>query len=139
MKSTIVALWITALLLGGCAAWRPTQSAAGASLRVTLTDVVKEDGGAKVRGVVHNDLDQSVEGLRYVVTVYSVKSMSKVLDRWQHQDDTRIAPGGSTAMRLSVQSKQFGGASTTRFGVEAFPVALDGHAVAPPAGWVAAD
>ncbi|MGH7786607.1 MAG: hypothetical protein ACRERC_07055 [Candidatus Binatia bacterium] len=139
MRPTTTALLLAGLLLGGCAAWRSGPLPAGAGLRVTLTDVVNDTGSAKVRGVVHNDLDESVEGVRYVVTVYSTKDMGKVLDRWQQQVDTRIAPGGTSPMRLAVESAQFGGKGTTRFGVEAFPVALDGRAVAPPAGWVAAD
>jgi hypothetical protein len=139
MKPPLAVLWLAALLLGGCALWRPAQLPAGAGLRITLSDAIDGEGTASVRGKVYNDFDQAVEGVRYVVTIYSIKTQGQVLDRWQQQVDTQIPPGGSIPMRLAVESTQFGGKGTTRFGVKAFPVALDGRAVSPPAGWVTPD
>lgn len=139
MRLTLSALCLAALLLGGCAAWRPGQAPQEPGLRVTMTDVVSGEGVATVRGVVASQFDQPVEGLRYVVTIYSTTESGKILDRWQQQVDGTIPAHGSTGMRLQVQSTQFGEKRTTRFGIEAFPVALGGRAVAPPAGWVAAD
>lgn len=109
------------------------------TLSVTTTDVVTDGRLAKVRGKVRSRFKETVDGIRYVVTIYENGATPKVLDRWQRQVSTRIEPGGTVIMRLDVESMYFGRAGSTRFGIEAFPVALGDQPMPPPAGWVGTD
>jgi len=108
-------------------------------LSVTTTDVTTDGRIAKVRGKVRNRFGATVDGMRYVVTIYEDGATPKVLDRWQRRVDTRIEPGGTVMMRLDVESMYFGRAGRTRFGIEAFPVALGDKTMPLPAGWVGTD
>ncbi|MGH7786608.1 MAG: hypothetical protein ACRERC_07060 [Candidatus Binatia bacterium] len=108
-------------------------------LSVTTTDVTTDGRIAKVRGKVRSRFKETVEGVRYLVTIYEDGATQKVLDRWQRRVDTRIEPGGTIMMRLDVESMYFGRAGRTRFGIEASPAALGDQPVPPPNGWVGTD
>jgi hypothetical protein len=108
-------------------------------LSVTTTDVTSDGRIAKVRGKVRSRFKETVDGVRYVVTIHENGPTPRVLDRWQRQVDTRIEPGGTIMMRLDVESMYFGRAGTTRFVIEAFPVALGDETIPPPPGWVGTD
>jgi hypothetical protein len=105
-------------------------------LQISTTDVTTSSQIAKVRGRVENRFDQPVNGIRYVVTIYSTGPPPKVLGRWQREVDTSLDPGEGKAMSLDVESMYFGQSGTTRFRIDAQPVKLGDQDMPLPEGWV---
>ena len=104
-------------------------------LHVQTNDVVSDGHIAKVRGSVTNGYGESVEGVRYLVSIYEDGPTPAVLDRWQYEVDTTIEPGDRRMMRLDIESMYWGRSGRTRFNIEATPVKVGGKDVPPPAEW----
>ena len=145
-----LAVAAAAALLWGCAEQKDTSVEAARSyirevggedvkhagrLEVSTSDLTTDGHVAKVRGGVVNKFDQQVDGIRYIVTIYENGPSAKVLDRWQHEADTTIEPGGRAPMRLDVESQYFGAIWGARFTIQAAPIKLAGQAYPPPDGW----
>jgi hypothetical protein len=123
--------------IAGCSAASPAGVAAPAGgLRIRTTDVQVTGQVAKVRGEVKNTYDQPVQGIRYLVKLWETTGDEpRLLDTYQHEVDTTVAPGESKMMRLDVESIYLERTGTTRFTVEAIPKKLGGHELPPPQGW----
>jgi hypothetical protein len=145
-----LAVAAVAASLWGCAAQkdtsveaaRPPVRAAGGKdskraglLQVSVSDFIIDGRIGRIRGAVANTFDQPIEGIRYVVTIYESEQPAKILDRWQSETDTTLAPGERVPMRLDVDSASFGTDLKARFTVQATPVKLAGQPVPPPENW----
>jgi hypothetical protein len=109
---------------------------AGRVLLVQTTGVVTDGRIAKIRGRVQNLSDKPVEGIRYTVKIVAMNGdPQRVLDTFQEEVDTCVAPSESAAMRLDVESMYFGSAGPVGFQVLATPRRLGGRDVEPPPGW----
>ena len=104
-------------------------------LQVSTNDVTTDGSFAKVRGLVENRFDDTVHGIRYVVTIYEYGNPPRVLERWQQEVDTSIEPGRRVALRLDVESMYFGRGGTSPFTIDAQPVKLGKKEMPPPEGW----
>lgn len=104
-------------------------------LQVTTNDVTTDGRIAKVRGKVQNKFDETVYGVRYVVTIYHEGTPPRVVDRWQHEVDTTLEPGERSAMSLDVESMYFGSSGRVPFRIDAQPVKLADKDMPPPEGW----
>lgn len=140
-----------AVLLTGCTAQRDSHAetvrnyvrevtgddlkAGGGGLRVATTNVAGGGGIAKVRGTVSNKFDQTVYGIRYVVSIYRQGDPPRLLDRWQHEVDTTLEPDDVSAMSLEVESMYFSGLGPTPFIIDAQPIKLGDQDMPPPEGW----
>src|SRR4030095_3020723 len=71
-----------------------TEGKAPGTLQIAMPNGVTTDGRiAKLRGTVQNKFDEPVYGVRYMVVVFQSGSPPRVLDTWQREVDTVIAPG----------------------------------------------
>ena len=105
-----------------------------ARLRISTNDVTTDGRIAKIRGKIENDFSETVHGVRYVVTIYEHGSPPRVLDRWQDQKDTTIAPGERVTFWLEVDSMYLS-ATGVPMNIEAEPVVLGDKQMPPPEGW----
>jgi hypothetical protein len=104
-------------------------------LQVTTGDVTTDGRIAKVRGSVKNKFDESVYGIRYVVTIYQQGNPPRVLDRWQYEVDTTLEPGERSAMTLDVESMYFGSMGPVPFNIDAQPMKVGSKDMPPPEEW----
>lgn len=104
-------------------------------LQVSTNDVTSDGRVAKVRGTVENKFDQTVYGVRYVVTIYEYGSPPRVVDRWQREVDTTIEPGRRVMMRMDVEGMYFGRQGASPFNIDAQPVKVGDKEMPPPEGW----
>ena len=110
-------------------------AARAGGLQITTTDVTTDGRIAKMRGKVSNRYGETVEGVRYLVTIYDRSTPPKVLQRVRREVDTTLAPGQRKMMSLDVESMYFGMTGGGPFTIEASPVTLAGREVPPPEGW----
>lgn len=111
------------------------MKASAGGLRVTTNDVTTDGRVAKVRGRVQNKYDETVYGIRYMVTLYEYGDTLRVVDRWQREVDTTLQPGQGSMMRLDVESMYFGRSGASPFTIEAQPIKLGDKEMPPPEGW----
>ncbi|MEO8603012.1 MAG: hypothetical protein ABI629_10590 [bacterium] len=102
-------------------------------LRVTVGDVTTDGRYAHMRGTVENRYDQPVDGIRYLIEIFTAGESTKVLDSWQREVTTSLGPGERKRVSLDVTSMYFG--SSGAFDVIATPVKLGGKDMPPPPGW----
>jgi len=134
---TVAAL---AALLAACTAHKADEPAAkkkGPPTRLLIhaTGTEYKDHTTIIQGTVENPFDETVHGVRYVVTVFRHGGSLQVLDLWQREDlDTTIGAGKSVPMTLNVVSAHLRSRSA-RFRIEAQPVKLGSKSMPPPKGW----
>ena len=102
-------------------------------LRISTNSVTTDGRIAKMRGLVTNNYEEPVVGVRYVVTIYD--DAGDPLDVWRHEVDTTIAPGDRKMMRLDVESMYWGRTGGTRFEIVPNPVKVGERDVSPPPDW----
>jgi ankyrin repeat protein len=85
---------------------RAQHAADAGGLEVFTTDLVTDGRFAKIRGSVRNRLSEPVEGVRYVIRLFSGDG-ARLLQTLHYDTDTTIAPGDTTPLRLDVESMYF--------------------------------
>jgi hypothetical protein len=102
-------------------------------LQVSANGVTTDGRIGKLRGTVQNKFDETVYGVRYIVTIYRAGNPPRVLDRWQHEVDTTLDPGQRAPMTLDIESMYLTGSG--QFLLDARPVKLGSKEMPPPEGW----
>ncbi len=116
----------------------PASHVAGVTfpfLQVTTTGVQTDGRFAKIRGRVTNPYDETVEGVRYLVSIGSQTGGgdARELDRVKVESDVTIEPYGGTPMRLDVSSMYLGLPGNAPIVIVAFAKKVGGRDVPVPA------
>jgi ankyrin repeat protein len=114
-------------------ALRQETAAATNRLRVFTSSLLTDGRFLKIRGRLDNEYPEPVHGVRYRVAIL-LRDARRVLDSFiEERPSTVIPAGGSTAIRLDIESGYSG--SEGRFIVEASPMRVGDHELPPPAHW----
>src|SRR5262245_16522259 len=77
-------------------------------LSISTTDVSSDGRIAKIRGRVTNPYKADVDGIRYMIRIFTTGDQPRLLDTFQRESSDNIPPGESTMMRFDVESMYLG-------------------------------
>ena len=104
-------------------------------LQVFVTDQLTDGRNIKIRGLIRNPYNETVEGVRLVLRILTIPGPEgRELDRFQRVLDTRIGPDEQTALRVDAQT-MYAGQSGFGFTLLAFGIRRGGHELPMPPQW----
>ncbi|MBI1815900.1 MAG: hypothetical protein HYR72_13050 [Deltaproteobacteria bacterium] len=101
-------------------------------LEVFTTSLLTDGRNVKVRGKLRNTMAETTHGARLLFRIFS-SGESRPLQTIQEDKDIQLESGGTTALRMDVETMYANG--NFFFVVEAYAKRVGDHDIPPPPGW----
>lgn len=106
-------------------------------LEVFTTGVMTDGRNVNIRGKLRNPMSEPVTGVRLIFKIYGggVGTTEPPCDSFQEEKAIQIPSGGTTALRMDVETMYAGSSGGGSFRIEAYAKRVGDRDIAPPPGW----
>jgi len=106
-------------------------------LEVMTTSLLTDGRFLKIRGKLRNPMSEPVDGVRVLFRIYNMGlgSDAAPIETIQKEKEIHLDSGGTTALRLDIETMYAGGAGGSSFRLEAYAARVGDRDIPPPPGW----